>query len=201
MKIGDRVLHNKYGIGEITKINADQVTCLLAGAYRTFTTEAAQAMVKAADNSRGTTGADFRREEKRYPCSFCSGSFETPIGCKTHETQCKENPNAKQWKSVTVKPEVMAARKEVLKKRSKKRGAPPGNKNAKKPQDIKKPKVSHHSVDRMHEIGRHPQTISILRNALTARWLVFLNQDGSSNKTLNQLRADFTQELFKEFEI
>ena len=55
---------------------------------------------------------------KRYFCGFCPREFELERSMITHQSRCKQNPNAKHWDRGTPR---------------KKRGAPKGNKNASKP--------------------------------------------------------------------
>jgi hypothetical protein len=45
--------------------------------------------------------------------------------------------------------------------------------------------------------GATERSSAILRNALTIKWLDFLNNPDNANKTLNQIRADFTEEILR----
>jgi len=65
-------------------------------------------------------------------------------------------------------------------------------------------KNAHHGFtgqDEKHITDRSPQVLKMVRNYLTAQWLGFLGRADNADKTLNQLRADFAEELFKELGI
>ncbi|MDD5510873.1 MAG: hypothetical protein PHI12_08685 [Dehalococcoidales bacterium] len=45
--------------------------------------------------------------------------------------------------------------------------------------------------------GGTARSDAIIRNALTLKWLAFLEQPDNANKVLNQIRADFAKEVLK----
>ena len=128
-------------------------------------------------------------------------------------------------------PEYIREDADILKEDIKpKRGAKPGNKNAskkglptfnaqkvldadKKAQveqfnnqifgkmdelvagDIKNKSIKNHRT--IHS----SRSAALLRNEIRARWLYFLSDTDNSNKTLNQIRADFAKYLFTELGI
>ena len=59
--------------------------------------------------------------------------------------------------------------------------------------------VNHHLDSSKPE--RSSRTNAMIRSALSARWLAFLNEPLNTNKTLNQARADFAHKLFVELGI
>ena len=59
--------------------------------------------------------------------------------------------------------------------------------------------ASHHIDSDKPE--RSARTNALIRRALRARWLVFLNKPSNTNKVINQARADFMHELFTELGI
>lgn len=85
------------------------------------------------------------------------------------------------------------------------RGAKVGNQNARKNMPaftvptnvVKKPT---HNID-TDKPERSSRTNALIRSALRARWLYFINNSANANKTVNQARADFTHELFTELGI
>lgn len=266
MKVGDIIIHPKYGKGEITKIGVDQITCWIAGGFRAFTPSSCEEFHRAA--SEKGQGIDFNRKAESYPCGFCSGSFTTEKGMLVHQSQCKENPAATQWVRTKVKPEEAGmAKKGVKSKRSsytdeekafiadnygklpmedlaRKLGIrvntlqgyvyylrkigrmPPSPDHARRSAIYKGTKVikanlnettipllktsapekKHHPSGMAGETAKHVESRSehtrgIVRNVLTAHWLAFMRQERNINLTLNQIKADFTDFLFKEYSI
>lgn len=111
MKINDVVIHPKYGKGHVVEImeTKDQVICFLAGENRYFTKAGAEFMIDAASRDKATTGADFDHGQKKVMtekemefiagrCLFCSKDFEKEQALAVHQSQCKQNPNARRWK-------------------------------------------------------------------------------------------------------
>jgi len=128
MRVGDVVIHPKYGKGNVVKImtDKDQVICFLANENRYFTKAGAEFMVQAADISKASMGADFDHTAKPvtsseakmiHQCEFCSREFKNYQGLRHHQWQCPKNPDRKIWTRGPVK---------------KKRGAQPGNQHARK---------------------------------------------------------------------
>jgi len=137
MKIGDTVIHPKYGKGDVVKImtDKDQVICFLANENRYFTKAGAEFMVQAAATDKGSMGADFDHSKaptkaaaKTHTCSFCMRSFGKERGMQVHEAQCKNNPQGTQWARGKVK---------------KKCGAQPGNQHARKYEPTEKVPISY----------------------------------------------------------
>jgi hypothetical protein len=52
-----------------------------------------------------------------------------------------------------------------------------------------------------HRTIHSSRSAALLRNEIRARWLYFLSDNDNTNKTLNQIRADFAKYLFTELEI
>jgi hypothetical protein len=139
MKVGDLVVHPKYGKGNVVKIfwDKDQVICFLANENRYFTKAGAEFMVAAATASMG---ADFDHsklttEESRYiagRCLRCGKDFKYKKPLAAHEKQCT-------GKRVKVLPQVMAARQDLVKKR----GAQPGNQHARRYKPAEKAPISY----------------------------------------------------------
>jgi len=142
MRVGDVVIHPKYGKGDVIKImtDKDQVICFLANENRYFTKAGAEFMVAAATEQRASMGADFDHsklttEESRYiagRCLRCGKDFKYKKPLAAHEKQCT-------GKRVKVLPEVMAARQDLVKKR----GAQPGNQHARRYKPAEKVPISY----------------------------------------------------------
>jgi hypothetical protein len=128
MRVGDVVIHPKYGKGNVVKIfwDKDQVICFLANENRYFTKAGAEFMIQAASDPRATMGADFdhgtaptKATAKTHTCSFCQRSFGKERGMQVHEAQCIRNPKGHTWARSCGKVK-------------KKRGAQPGNQSARR---------------------------------------------------------------------
>jgi hypothetical protein len=124
-------------------------------------------------------------------------------------------------------PEFIREDADILKEDKPKRGAKPGNKNAVKKglptfnaqkvldadkkveveqfnnqlaQTMNKVITASHHID-SSQPERSSRTNAVIRSALRARWLDFLNKPVNTNKSVNQARADFIHEIFLELGI
>ena len=147
MRVGDIVVHPKYGKGDVVKImtEKDQVICFLANENRYFTKAGAEFMVQAADNSKASMGADFDHTAKTitkgkvitsseakmiHQCEFCSREFKNYQGLRHHQWQCPKNPDRKTWERGYGKVK-------------KKPGAQPGNQHARRYKPTEKVPISY----------------------------------------------------------
>ena len=182
MKIGDVVIHPKFGKGTIVKIFPDKVICMLANEERAFTPQGAEFMSKEAMDK--SMGVDFDQTKpkpaatvastKRYFCEFCPREFELERSMQVHQSQCKQNPNHKEWQR--------------FKRTKLTRGAQPGNKNASK--SIEKADAAL-AQPIPHIVGGG--TVNMAETVRVA-WNVYL-MDADETKNINQLARDFLKKL------
>jgi hypothetical protein len=194
MKIGDVIIHPKFGKGQIVKIFPDKVICLLAGEERQFTPQGAEFMSKEALDK--SMGVDFDNtapkkattvaSTKRYFCKFCPREFELERSMITHQSQCKQNPDFVQWDRVRKPVKDKAAAPPAKKKR----GAQPGNKNSAR---HKAESIPAKTEAIPHNVVQGGGTANISETVRVA-WNVYL-MDADETKNINQLSWDFLKKL------
>lgn len=204
MKVGNVVLHPVFGKGEIRAIDvsADRVVCLLGNEERFFTVDGAKSMIRAAQ------GVSEKREVERFNCQFCGKCFEALRSKNVHESRCEKSPNYKKWSRKETEKAVpksviftclcnetfkdidglLAHQKSCVK-------------NTKPEQPEPKRVRIMHDKNCLHAEKIAPQTIKIVRNVLTARWLAFISRLDNESVSIKDSKQKFHDEIFQEFGI
>lgn len=103
-----------------------------------------------------------------FICKFCPREFVKEGAMHVHQSQCKQNPNAKQWQRTNPKP----------------RGAQPGNQSARK----------YAAVEIPHKVGQEGGGTNNVAETVLVMWNKYL-VDADETKNINQLSRDFLKKL------